>query len=530
MRAAPILIFVVLTGTGGEICLTRAMKLLGEVHDFRPRAIASFVLRALRVSWLWLGVLLMTASFFSFLTMLSWFPVSFVIPATSLAYVAGAFGAKIFLSEQLNATRWAGILLICFGVAMAWVDDLPSSLHWPSTFSFFRWAILGSALGPLLYYLVGVYSAWRFFRVAHRGSSNPLSGNPAVSAGEAVSPISVLKPLRGLDPNACENFASFCRQDYPEFEILFAVSDAADPAVPVVQKLIEDFPGRPIRLFVVDDQLGPNSKVSNLCRLVREARYDLLTITDSDVRVEPRYLRSVAATFRDPKVGGVTALYRGVDNLQFVAALDCVGSSAAFCGAALVARELEGVKFMMGSTMATTKRHLAEIGGFEQMVDLHSDDYELGRRIAERGYRIELLPDPVWMSFPSQTLGEYLRHELRWAIGIRNIRPGGHFGMLFTHGLPWAIAAVCVAPSAAVASAYLGAYFVLRFAMAWAVGVWGLRDPILRRRFWLLPVRDLLSFFVWLASFGMNRIEWRGSAFTLEKGRMVPVPPPPGRG
>src|ERR1700719_3522986 len=151
MRTASILILVVATGTGGEICLTHAMKLLGEVHDFRPRAIASFVLRALRVSWLWLGVLLMTASFFSFLTMLSWFPVSFVIPATSLAYVAGAFGAKIFLGEQLNATRWAGILLICFGVAMAWVDDLPISFRWPSAFNLTRGAILALALGPLLY-------------------------------------------------------------------------------------------------------------------------------------------------------------------------------------------------------------------------------------------------------------------------------------------------------------------------------------------------------------------------------------------
>jgi ceramide glucosyltransferase len=525
MRTAPILIFVVVTGTGGEICLTHAMKLLGEVHDFRPRAIASFVLRALRVSWLWLGVLLMTASFFSFLTMLSWFPVSFVIPATSLAYVAGALGAKIFLGEQLNATRWAGILLICLGVAMAWVDDLPPSLHWPSAFTVIRWAILGLALGPLFYYLVGIYSAWRFFRVAHRVSSNPVIG-----IGDVAAPISVLKPLRGLDPNAYENFASFCRQGYPEFEVLFAVTDAADPAVPVVRKVIADFPGRPIRLLVVDDRLGANSKVSNLCRLVREARHDLLVITDSDVRVEPGYLRSVAAMFRDPKVGGVTALYRGSDNLQFIAAMDCVGSSAAFCGAALVARELEGVKFMMGSTMATMKQRLAEIGGFEQMVDLHSDDYELGRRIADRGYRIELLPEPVQMAFPSQTLGAYLRHELRWAIGIRNIRPGGHFGMLFTHGLPWAIAAACVAPSVAVATAYLGAYFVLRFAMAWTVGVWGLRDPVLRRRFWLLPVRDLLSFFVWLASFGMNQIEWRGTAFTLEKGRMVPVAPRPGRG
>jgi ceramide glucosyltransferase len=524
MRTASILLFVVVTGTGGEICLTHAMKLLGEVHDFHPRAILSFVLRSLRVGWLWLAVVLMAASFFSFLAMLSWFPVSFVVPATSLAYVAGAFGAKLFLGEQLNRTRWAGIALICLGVGMAWADDLPATLHYPSAFTIIRWAILALALGPLFYYLVGIYSAWRFFRVAHRGTGQ------TPPAEDVASPISVLKPVRGLDPGAYENFASFCRQDYPEFEILFAVNDAEDPVVPIVQKLIADFPGRSIRLIVVAERLGPNTKVSNLCRLVREARHDLLVITDSDVRVEPGYLRSVAAMFRDPGVGGVTALYRGQDNLQFVAAMDCVGSSAAFCGAALVARELEGLKFMMGSTMATTKQRLAEIGGFEAMVDLHSDDYELGRRIAARGYRIELLPKPVWMAFPSQTLGAYFRHELRWAVGIRNIRPGGHFGMLFTHGLPWAIAAAWVAPSAAIGAAYLGAYFVLRFAMAWAVGVWGLRDPVLRRRFWLLPVRDLLSFFVWLASFGMNRVEWRGSSFTLEKGRMIPVAPRAGRG
>lgn len=523
MRTAFILIFVVVTGTGGEICLTHAMKLLGEVHDFRPRAIFDFVLRALRVGWLWFGVLLMTASFFSFLAMLAWFPVSFVIPATSLAYVAGAFGAKLFLGEQLNATRWAGIGLICIGVGTAWFDDLPATLHAPPAFTVLRWAILALAIGPLVYYLIGIYSAWRFFRVAHRASSQASAGSGPLPAA------SVLKPVRGIDPNAYENFASFCRQDFPEFEILFAVNDPSDPVVPVIEKLIADFPARAIRLVVVTERLGANTKISNVCRLVREARHDLLVITDSDVQVEPGYLHSVALMFRDPGVGGVTALYRGRDNLQWVAAMDCVGSSAAFCGAALVARELEGLKFMMGSTMATTRQRLAEIGGFEAMVDLHSDDYELGHRIATQGHRIELLPEPVWMAFPSQTLGAYLRHELRWAIGIRNIRPGGHFGMLFTHGLPWAIAAACVAPSASVAAAFVGAYLVLRFAMAWAVGVWGLRDPVLRRRIWLLPVRDFFSFFVWLASFAVNRIEWRGSSFTLEKGRMVPVETRSGR-
>lgn len=523
MRTAFILTFVVVTGTGGEICLTHAMKLLGEVHNFRPRAIVAFVLRALRVGWLWLAVLLMAASFFAFLAMLSWFPVSFVIPATSLAYVAGAFGAKLFLGERLNATRWAGILLICFGVGMAWVDDLPAKFHYPSAGEAAEWAILALALGPLFYYLVGIYSAWRFFRVAHRQSAATPWSNFNFPR------VSVLKPVRGLDPGAYDNFASFCRQDYPEFEILFAVNDPEDPCVPVVRKLMEEFPRVAIHLVVVAERLGANTKVSNLCRLVKEAQHNLLVITDSDVRVEPGYLKSIAAMFGDPGIGGVTALYRGRDNYEFVASLDCVGSSAAFCGAALVARELEGLKFMMGSTMATTKERLAEIGGFEAMVDLHSDDYELGRRIAERGYRIELLPEPVWMAFPSQSLRDYLRHELRWAIGIRNIRPGGHFGMLFTHGLPWAIAAACVAPTTAISIAYLVAYCLLRFAMAWTVGAWGLRDPVLRRRIWLLPLRDLLSFFVWLASFGMNRIEWRGSAFTLEKGRMIPVEPRPGR-
>jgi multidrug transporter EmrE-like cation transporter len=161
MRTAIILIFVVLTGTGGEICLTHAMKQLGEMHDFRPRAIVQFILRGLRAPWLRIAVLLMAVSFFAFLAMLSWFPVSFVIPATSLAYVAGAIGAKLFLGERLNATRWAGIVLICFGVAMAWVDNLPAIPQIPSAATAIRWAILSLALGPLFYYLVGIYSAWR---------------------------------------------------------------------------------------------------------------------------------------------------------------------------------------------------------------------------------------------------------------------------------------------------------------------------------------------------------------------------------
>jgi ceramide glucosyltransferase len=522
MRVAAILLFVVLTGTGGEIALAHAMQLVGEVQTLGLRDILRVVARAFSIAWLWLGVGLMAVSFFAFLTMLSWYEVSFVVPATSLAYVAGAIGAWLLLREHLSAGRWAGILLICCGVAFAWADRTPAWLTPRAVLHVVRLAILAAAIGPLVYYAIGTFAAWRFFRWAHRQSRERAAQSIAPTA---LPPASILKPLRGLDPEAYENFASFCRQDYLEYEILFAVSDVNDPAVAIVEKLIADFPERAIRLLVTSASSGANIKVSNLCRLAREARYDLLVESDSDVRVAPDYLRGVAARMADVGVGGVTALYRGIAAPNWVAALDCVGSSAAFCGAALVSRQLEGLKFMMGSTIAVKREVLAEIGGFEALADLHSDDYELGRRIAARGWKIEMTAEPVGMIFPAETLGGYLRHELRWFIGIRHVRPGGHFGMLFTHGLPLAILAAVFAPTAAIAAAYLSGYAVLRFAMAWTVGVWGLRDPIVRRKWWLLPLRDALAFFVWLASFGINRIEWRGNRFRLERGRMVPLAP-----
>ncbi len=516
MRTAAILIFVVLTGTGGELCLTHAMKIVGEVHEFSPRAIFAVISRAFRVSWIWLGISLMAASFFAFLTMLSWFEVSFVVPATALAYVAGAFGATFLLREHLNATRWAGILLICLGVALAWIDHPVDWLTPHAAAHALRWGAMLLALAPLAFFAVNIVVAARFFRRAHRAT--PPSDAP-------TPPCSILKPLRGLEPGAYENLASFCRQDYPAYEILFAVGDAADPIVPVVERVIAEFPEKAIRLIVTGDPTGANNKVSNLCHLAREARFDLFVISDGDVRVEPGYLRGVAAMFRDPKVGAVTALYRGIEVRQWVARMECVGASVVFCGAALVARELEGLRFMLGSTMAVPRARVAEIGGFEALVDLHSDDYELGRRIAANGWRVELAPAPVWMAYGPQTLGEYLRHELRWAIGIRHIRPGGHLGLVFTQGLPLVLVAAAVAPSAEIAAAYLAGYIVLRLAMGWTVGVWGLRDPVVRRSLWLLPARDALAFLVWAASFAVNRIEWRGSNFRLENGRMIPVAP-----
>lgn len=385
-------------------------------------------------------------------------------------------------------------------------------------FMLWRWLILIAALAPFAYYLLSIWCAWRFF------------SQPRQPAAEFTPPASILKPVRGLDAEAYENFASFCRLDYPEYEILFGVSDADDPAVPVIQRLIREFPQCSIRLLIGAESIGQNNKVCKLCRLVREARHDLLVMSDSDVRVERDYLRCVAAPFRDPAVGGITTLFRGLRAPSLVAELDCAGTSAEFCSGAIVARQLEGVKFMLGATMATTRRHLAEIGGFEPLADLHSDDFVLGNRLAGLGYRIELIRKPVWMMFPAQTFREYWRHELRWAIGLRHIRPKGHLGLALTHGLPWALAAAAVSPVPALRIAYPAAYLFLRLLMAWIVGVRGLKDPILRRRLWLVPVRDALAFPVWLASFLSNRIRWRGGEFTIRDGRLVPISPSAGRG
>jgi ceramide glucosyltransferase len=517
MRTALILAFVVLTGTLGEISLTHAMKQMGEVNDFSPAGISGMLLRSVRQAWLWIAIGLMAVSFYAFLTMLSSYPVSFVVPATSLAYVVGALGAKFLLRERLNAVRWTGVGFICFGVALAWVDWVPRIPHVPHLYRDVRDIVFLFAFVPLVFYVFSAWCAWEFFRNARSGKGGHADFTPR---------ISILKPLRGLDRGAYENFASFCRQDYPQYEIIFAVSDEQDPAVPVVRQLMRDFPQTAIRLVVGGEAQGTNNKVGKLCRLAEEAHYPLLVITDSDVRVAPDYLRKVATILADPDVGAVTALYRAIEASSFGAVMDTMGSLS-FSGSALAARSLEGLKFTMGSTAAIWRERLAEIGGFAPLLDMHSDDYELGRRIAETGYRVELAPDPVDMEFPSESLRDYLQHELRWLIGVRHIRPGGHFGLLMTQGIAWVAAAAIVAPTLTMSASWIGAYLVIRLCTGYMVGVWGLRDPVVKRKLWLLPLHDLFCFFLWVGSFGINRIEWRGLVFTLDKGRMVPVTPPP---
>jgi ceramide glucosyltransferase len=392
-------------------------------------------------------------------------------------------------------------------------------------FSALRVIVLVLAAGPLVYYLLSLYCVIEYFSALRRSPPPDHSFAP---------PVSILKAVRGVDHDAYENFASYCRLDYPEYELLFAMADRDDPVIPVIEKLQRDFPDRRI-VFVTDvPRIGENNKVNSLCRLVREAKHNVLVMADSDVRVEHNYLREAVAPFRDKAVGAVTSFYRCTGGGTLAADLDMLGMCTESAPSALVARKLEGkVQFAYGWTMATTKERLAEIGGWEAMANYHSDDFELGNRIAAKGHRVELMREPVWMVFSKETFAEFLRHELRWAVGLRNVRPVGYAGMVFAHGLPWAIAAAAVALASGwpgLAGFYLGAYLVLRLGVAYAAGVWGLRDQVVASKLWFAPLRDGISAVVWLAGFFTSRIIWRGLEYRVKDGlleRVQPVPAPP---
>jgi len=372
--------------------------------------------------------------------------------------------------------------------------------------------VLLLAAAPLAYYIAATFAAWRFF-----------GRERARKLRNYAPPVSVLKPVRGVDFATYENYSSFCHQDYPDYEILFAVNEGTDAAVPLIHRLIAEFPGRQIRLLVGAENLGANRKVNKLARLSREAQHEILVLTDGDVFVGPNYLREVVAPFVDESTGAVTSFYRGIAEHNLGAELEAIGASSDFFAGVLMAEWTEGINFALGASIVTTKRWLSKIGGFESLAGMLADDYELGLRIAGAGGRVLLSREPVWTTYPAQTPKSFWEHQLRWARTVRLCRPLSYFGLIFTLGLPWSLLAALVAPTKWVAAAYLLAYVALRHVMAWTVGVWGVGDDVLRHKLWLVPLRDALYSAVWLASFASNRITWGGEQYTMQKGRMVPA-------
>jgi ceramide glucosyltransferase len=379
------------------------------------------------------------------------------------------------------------------------------------------YALLTVATFPFIYYLLVLYSCWRFF------------GRPVRPAGaEAHSftpPVSSLKPIRGIDPEAYENFASFCRQDYPNYELLFCVGAKDDPVVPLLERLARDFPERSIRVLFGTEIEALNDKAAKLDRLVKEAQHETLVISDSDVRARPDYLRTLVAPLADPKVGAVTCFYMPVEQKTLVDSVQHIGMISDFYAGLLVDWQLEGVKFALGPTIATTRRRLDGFGSYQAIANQPGDDLLVGRLIDEQGYKVELLPDYTIQTVADyQSMPELLHKRMRWLVVMRHLRPRGHLGLLLTEGLPWSLAAVAIHPALGTAVVYLGAYLGLRLAMTGLIGMRGFRERALWRKMWLIPVWDALAFFLWIISFGRNSFPWRGGQYYLRNGRFMPQP------
>jgi len=377
-----------------------------------------------------------------------------------------------------------------------------------------RTALLGIAAIPFIYYGIAVFSCWRFF----------LAARPKPDASkEFLPPVSNLKPVRGLDPDAYENFASFCRQDYPNYEILFCIGDTSDPALPVLRRLIDDFPQTQIRIIIGSGREATNDKVAKLARLVEEAAHEHLVISDSDVRVESTYLRRLVAPLADAKTGAVTCFYVPSEEKTWVQRLQDIGMLSDFYPGILVAKQLDGVKFALGPTIATTRSYLQEFGGYASIENKPADDLLVGRLIAEHGREVVLLPYAIATVPDYQSLRELFFKRLRWITVMRHMRPWGHLGLIFTLGLPWSLLAVAIAPTAAVAVTYLGGYFLVRSVLTLLVGSTGLKQSGVWSKLVWIPVWDAMASLIWLTSFTRRSIRWRGHDYFIVNGDLVPV-------
>ncbi len=375
-------------------------------------------------------------------------------------------------------------------------------------------------LAGLGYYIVALWSARAFLR------------RPRCAAGFAP-PVSILKPIHGLDPSMMEAFASHCRQTYSgAYEILFGVSSLDDPAVPVVRQLPGDFPDQAIQLVHCPKVLGPNGKVSNLAQLLPHAHHDYLIINDADIRVGPHYLTHILAAFAPREnhrpAGLVTALYRGRAHRTVGSRLEALGIATDFVPSVLTARFLEkGLHFGLGSTLAVSRTALdaAFQAGLAPLSEYLADDYELGARIDAAGFRVELSSEIVETSVPAWTFSGYLHHQLRWARTMRESRPAGYAGLVFSYGLAWALLNLIASGLSLFALALFSLALLFRVSVALGVGVGILGDRQVLRDLWLLIPRDIIALGVWAWSYASDTVRWREEKFKLEKGRLIRLEP-----
>ena len=364
--------------------------------------------------------------------------------------------------------------------------------------------ILILCLSAVLFYTYGVYTAIIFLR-----DSPPI--NP-----EFHPPVTILKPLCGIDQGTYTNLASFCQQNYPQYQIIFGVRSSTDPSIEVIEKLIQQFPEIDINLLVKDQIIGANLKISNLANAVTMAKYDILLIADSDIRVGSEYLKTVIQPLQDQKVGVVTCLYRST--AQGIATiLEAICTATDFQAGILVSKQLEGIKFALGSTIVIRKTTLAKIGGFAVVADYLADDYQLGYLPTQIGEKVVLSNYIVEHGLGHSSLLDSINRQIRWARCIRVSRPWGYGGLIFTFGTISSLLLLITNSGSIFSWLVFSITFLMRLIMAWLIGVKLLNDSVTKKYFWLIPIADIVRFIIWCCGFFGNTIKWRGTKFKLVK-------------
>lgn len=320
-------------------------------------------------------------------------------------------------------------------------------------------------------------------------------------------PVSILKPLFGADEGLEENLRSFFQQDYAMFELLLAVNHAEDYGAVIASRLMQEFPNVPARLVVTGDSPRPNGKVFSLSQMLQHARYDILVMADSDIRVTPEMTRVLASELLDSTIGLVTCPYRAIPGTSFWSHLEAIGMNTEFLSGVLVARLLSGMDFALGCTLAVRRGALDGIGGMEALKDYLAEDFMLGKLVAQSGLRVILSSYVIEHRIGSQSFSANLRHRLRWARSTRRSRPWGYVGEIFTTPLPLALLMLLIAPSTWPFALAVAAF---RTGSAFAVAGCVLADPLTSAEFYLVPLQDLFSFATWVAGFFGNSVEWRG--------------------
>jgi ceramide glucosyltransferase len=376
------------------------------------------------------------------------------------------------------------------------------------------WACLVPVLGGSVYALLCLLAVARFR--THKSAATPRS------FGSEWPPVTILKPVHGIEKNQRENLRSTCLQDYPDFQVVFSVQELDDPAIPILNEIQREFGSERVTVAIENRRSGTNGKINNMIGGLLHARHEILVISDSDVRLRPDYLKAIVAPLADPTVGCVCTLYKAACAETWYEKVELLTLNADFMTSVVFAHVSGASKFCLGASAALRRSTLAEIGGLEALADYLVEDYEMGRRIWESGKKIAVVPYVVDTMVDLKSPSQWWSHQVYWDQNTRSARPAAFFYTVTVRSIPFALLYVLFRGMNMASLAICGAAILLRLAAAGLILRWGFRDREGLRSLWLLPFRDVASLVSWLLAFTKRTTVWRGTQFVLTRdGRLV---------